>query len=96
MWYTHLEIFIYSKNKTLNNGIEYNSYLTLILKGIHYLFVADLKFSRILTHFLLILSLGSNAIQKSRSYSNFDSLKRNDGDMFKNVSNLGQVSTTLY
>ncbi len=37
------------------------------------------------------LSLGSNAIQKSRSYSNFDSLKRTDGDLFRNVNTLGQV-----
>merc|ERR1719193_2852579 len=35
---------------------------------------------------------GSTSIQKSRSYSNFDSLKRTDGDLFRNVNTLGQIS----
>jgi len=35
---------------------------------------------------------GTSTIQKSRSYSNFDSLKRTDGDLFKNVNTLGQIS----
>ena len=36
-------------------------------------------------------NVGSNAVQKSRSYSNFDSLKRTD---FSNLNTLGQVCWT--
>ena len=35
-----------------------------------------------------VANITSNAVQKSRSYSNFDSLKRTD---FSNLNTLGQV-----